>query len=46
MGVGQGVCEGLTLRVVVRFGGQRSDVGHCGGGHAQGHDGQTFERLS
>ena len=43
MSVSQGIREGFTLSVVVRFGGQRTDVGHRGSRHPKGHHGQTFE---
>ena len=46
MGVSQGIREGFTLSVVVRFGGECTDVGHGIGRHAEGDHRQTFEGFS
>ena len=46
MGVGQSIREGFTLSVVVRFGGEGTNVGHGIGRHAEGDHRQTFERFS
>ena len=43
MGFGQGMRERVMLCLIVGFGGQRTDVGHCGSRHPKGHHGQAFE---